>query len=154
MSARGALLLQAGYAVAAACLLAFAQIAAPPRRLTLPAAAAAGIAAGAVLYVLLVRRAAATPWRLLLPALAGAVSEEVVWRWGVLAGTAPRLGWGGALALSSVGFAYRHTRSDGLAAYLALGLGFGGVFLATGRLAAAVAAHAAYNALVLLGGRR
>jgi len=151
---REATALQAAYLVAGSLLLAFGSIAPPPPRLDGLEAAAAGLATAALLYLVLALGRAAPPRRLLVPAVAAGASEEAVWRWGLLAGTAPYLGWVGALALSTVGFAFRHTRRDGLPAYLLLGAAFGGVFVATGQLAAAVTAHAGYNALVLIGGRR
>jgi membrane protease YdiL (CAAX protease family) len=89
-----------------------------------------------------------------VPALWAGATEEVVWRWGVLAGAASLVGWAGGLVLSTSGFAFRHTRSEGLVSYLVLGAAFGGVFVATGRLIAAIVAHAGYNALVFLAGRR
>jgi membrane protease YdiL (CAAX protease family) len=141
---------QAVYALLAAALVAFAGIAGPPPRLPQPAAAAVGLAAAVLLCALLGRDRDSPPRSLLVPALIAGASEEVVWRWGVLAGLAPRVGWGAAFGLSTAGFAYRHTRGEELPAYLLLGGAFGGVFLATGRLAAAIAAHAAYNALAIL----
>ena len=143
------MIVQAAYALAACLLLAFAHISAPPARVGDGLAVAAGIGVAIALYAAFARGSERPPRRLLVPAAAGAASEEIVWRWGVLAGTAPVLGWTGALALSSVGFAGRHTRTA-TGAYLVLGGAFGGVFLATGRLAAAIAAHAGYNLLVLL----
>ena len=112
-------------------------------------AALAGLGVAAGLYGLFARGVERPSRRLLLPATAGAISEEIVWRWGVLAGTAPYLGWAGALALSTAGFAGQHTRTATVA-YLIIGGACGGVFLATGRIAAAIAAHGGYNALVLL----
>lgn len=141
---------QAIYALVAAALVVFAGIAGPPPRLPEPAAAAVGLLVAGALCALLVRGRDSPPRTLLVPALIAGVSEEVVWRWGVLAGLAPRIGWGAAFGLSTAGFAYRHTRGEGLFAYLLLGGAFGGVFLATGRLAAAIAAHAGYNALAIL----
>jgi membrane protease YdiL (CAAX protease family) len=141
---------QAIYALVAAALVAFAGISGPPPRLPELASAAVGLVVAALLFALLARGRASPPRSLLVPALVAGASEEVVWRWGVLAGLAPRVGWGAALGLSTAGFAYRHTRGEGLFAYLVLGGAFGGVFLATGRLAAAIAAHAGYNALAIL----
>jgi membrane protease YdiL (CAAX protease family) len=153
-SIRRALALQSAYAAAACVLLVFADIAPPPRHVGGLSAGAAGLLLAVGLYAVLARGAEAPDRRLLVPALGAGATEEVVWRWGVLAGAAPALGWAGALALSTWCFAFRHTRSDGLVAYLVLGASFGGIFLATGRLIAAIAAHAGYNALVLLAGRR
>ena len=141
---------QAAYALVAAALFAFAGIAGPPPRLPELAAAAVGLVVAVGLCALLMRGREPPPRSLLAPALVAGASEEIVWRWGVLAGLAPRIGWGPALGLSTAGFAYRHTRGEGLWAYLVLGGAFGGVFLATGRLAAAIAAHTGYNALAIL----
>ena len=141
---------QAAYALVAAALVAFAGIAGPPPRLPELAAAAIGLVVAVVLCALLARGRDSPRRSLLVPALIAGASEEIVWRWGVLAGLAPLVGWGAAFGLSTVGFAYRHTRGEGLVAYLLLGGAFGGVFLATGRLAAAIAAHAGYNALAIL----
>jgi membrane protease YdiL (CAAX protease family) len=141
---------QAVYALAAVGLVSFGGISGPPGQIPELAAVALGLAVAVVLSALLARGREAPSRSLLLPAMIAAVSEEIVWRWGVLAGLAPRVGWGAALGLSAVGFAYRHTRGEGLVAYLLLGSAFGGIFLATGRLAAAVAAHAGYNTLAFL----
>jgi Type II CAAX prenyl endopeptidase Rce1-like len=145
---------QAVYALVAAALLAFAGIAGPPPRLPQPAAAAVGLAVAVVVWTMLARGRDSPPRSLLVPALIAGASEEIVWRWGVLAGLAPRIGWVAAFGLSTAAFAYRHTRDEGLFAYLILGGAFGGVFLATGRLAGAIAAHAGYNALAVLGAGR
>lgn len=141
---------QAVYALVAAALVAFAGIAGPPPRLPELAAAPAGLAVAVVLCALLVRRRDSPPRSLFVPALIAGVSEEIVWRWGVLAGLAPRVGWAAAFGLSTAGFAYRHTRGEGLFTYLLLGSAFGGIFLATGRLTAPIVAHAGYNALAIL----
>jgi len=149
---RSAIALQSAYAIAAAALLTLGGIAGPRPRIAAPAAIALGIATAVLLYTSLAR-GRARPQARLLPAAAGGVFEEVVWRWGALAGTAPFLGWPAAYAASTVGFAGRHARGRAALPYLVLGTSFGGVFLATGRLEAAVAAHAAYN-LLALGSRR
>ena len=141
---------QAVYALVAVALVVFGGIAGPPPRLPALVAVAVGLVVAGALGVLLVRGRDSPPRALLVPALIAGASEEIVWRWGVLAGLAPRVGWGAALGLSTAGFAYRHTRGEGLFAYLILGGAFGGVFLATGRLAAAITAHAGYNALAIL----
>jgi membrane protease YdiL (CAAX protease family) len=146
---RAGLVMQAAYAALAAALVAFAGVSAPHAHTGDGPAVAAGLAVALALYSTFARGAQRPPRSLLVPAAAGAVSEEIVWRWGVLAGTAPYLGWAGALALSSAGFAGRHTRTATVA-YLVMGGAFGGVFLVTGRLAAAIAAHGGYNLLVLL----
>lgn len=146
---REALATQALYAVVAGLLLAFADVSAPQAHTGDALAALAGLGVAAALYGLFARGVERPPRRLLVPATAGAISEEIVWRWGVLAGTAPYLGWAGALALSTAGFAGQHTRTATVA-YLVIGGAFGGVFLATGRIAAAIAAHGGYNVLILL----
>ena len=140
---------QAAYAAVAALVAVFADVSGPRVRTGNGLAVVAGLGAAVLLYRAFARGVDRPPRRLLLPAAAGAVSEEIVWRWGVLAGSAPYVGWGGALALSSAGFAGTHTRTATLA-YLLIGGTFGAVFLATGRLVAAIAAHGAYNLLVLL----
>jgi Type II CAAX prenyl endopeptidase Rce1-like len=145
---------QAVYALVAVVLVAFADIAGPPPRLPELAAAAVGLAVAVVLWALLARGRDSPPRSLLVAALVAGASEEIVWRWGLLAGVAPRVGWAAAFGLSTAGFAYRHTRDERLYAYVVLGGAFGGVFLATGRLAAAIAAHAGYNALAILRARR
>jgi membrane protease YdiL (CAAX protease family) len=142
-------IVQLAYALAALLLLVFARIPAPPVRVGTAAAVGVGLGAAVLLYAALARGRGPAPARPLALALAAAVSEEVVWRWGVLAATAPRVGWAAAVALAATGFAYRHTRGAGLVTYLLLGAAFGAVFVATGRLAAAIAAHAGYNTLVL-----
>jgi membrane protease YdiL (CAAX protease family) len=120
---------QAAYLACAGLLLGFAHISPPSGRTSVWVALGAGAAVGLAVYALV---------------------GEIVWRWGALAGLAPLVGWPGALGVSTVGFAYRHTRNHALVAYLALGAAFGGAFLATGRIEAAIVAHAAYNALVVL----
>jgi membrane protease YdiL (CAAX protease family) len=74
-----------------------------------------------------------------------AANEEVVWRRVVLGELLPA-GSMPALALSALGFALVHHRSRAL--HLGTGAAFGGVYLATGALAASIAAHWAYNLLV------
>jgi len=140
---------QSLYAAAAVPLLVFAGIAGPHPRTSAAAAVTAGVAVAIVLYLVFARSASRPPRRLALPATIGAVSEEIVWRWGALAGTAPFIGWPGAFALSTVVFAGTHTRTATLA-YIVIGGAFAAVFLATGQLVAAIAAHGGYNLLVLL----
>lgn len=141
---------QLAYVAAAAALLGFAPVQAPHARTSAFVAVAAGAAIGAAAYFLLARHSVAVDRQLLVPAIGAAFGEEIVWRWGALAGLAPLVGWPGAFGASTVAFAYRHTRNEGLVVYLVLGAAFGGALLATGRLAAAIAAHATYNALVVL----
>jgi membrane protease YdiL (CAAX protease family) len=74
-----------------------------------------------------------------------AANEEVVWR-RVALGELLGAGVLVALVLSSAGFAVAHRR--GCALHLGTGAVFGGVYVATGWLAASVAAHWLYNFLV------
>ncbi len=76
-----------------------------------------------------------------------AASEEVVWRRVVL-GELLRAGPLAALAGSTLGFALVHRTRQGL--HLGTGAAFGGLYLATGALAAAIAAHSSYNVLLLM----
>jgi membrane protease YdiL (CAAX protease family) len=118
-------------------------------------AAAAGAAAALPLFALLARSRPPLPrgralarGAVLLPA---ACLEEVVWRLGALAAARPLAGPAVALALSSAGFALAHLRQAGplsVRVHLVTGHVFGGVFLATGALLGAIAAHATYNLLV------
>ena len=125
----------------------------PPARVPATVATALGVAAGAVLFATAVRRrprltrlgvgAAAVARQLFLGLCAA--NEEVLWR-RVLLGELLPAGGLTALAISSVGFAAAHRRARPLHALT--GLTFGAVYLATGVLAASIAAHWAYNALV------
>jgi membrane protease YdiL (CAAX protease family) len=151
---RRAALVQLASAAAAAALLMLAPIQGPTPRTDGAAAVAVGVGIGMLLFSLLGRPgplALPTP-RLVALASAVAATEEVVWRWGVVAGALPLVGAVGALAAGSVGFAFGHVPMRAvhrLPPYLAVGAAFGIVFLVTGRLAAAIAAHCAYNTLVL-----
>ena len=129
----------------------------------LPLAAALGLAAGLLLF-----RALAGSWgrwqnattvgarRLATIAVSAAV-EEVAWRGFVLMLAARTLGPFPALAVSSALFALAHGNVRGRAklVHVATGGVFGGTYLATGHLTAAIAAHAVYNASIeiSLGGR-
>ena len=75
-----------------------------------------------------------------------AVNEELLWRRLVLGGILPS-GALAALAVSTLGFALAHRARPAL--HLGTGATFGGLYLATGALAAPVAAHWAYNTLLL-----
>jgi membrane protease YdiL (CAAX protease family) len=125
------------------------------------------IGAGAVLLLVLARR----PLRLriardrfrIVAAKAGvlgllAFCEEVIWRWFAIGGLTPRVGAGVAFAASTIGFALCHAGQGtrAIRVHLLTGSTFGAVFLASGSLAAAAAAHATYNLGVLLAleGRR
>jgi membrane protease YdiL (CAAX protease family) len=137
--------------------VAIALVLAPPRparQLPSPVAVAVGALAGVALFVVAARarprRPTASSSLPLLLARAGffglcAANEEIVWRRTALgellaAGALP------ALAASTVGFALMHRTRPGL--HLATGGVFGAVYLATGVLAASVAAHWSYNVLV------
>ena len=128
-----------------------------------PLAPVFGVAAGTLVFAALARRrlpsgafAAGRRRRLALRTVVLGVKsfqEEAVWRALVLGALVAPLGRGGALAVSTAVFAAAHVASQGrrAAVQLATGATFGGVYLATGRLGAAVAAHAAYNGLVGIG---
>jgi membrane protease YdiL (CAAX protease family) len=74
-----------------------------------------------------------------------AAVEEVVWRLAVTGRIATVAGWPAGLTIGALGFGLAHAGPlRVLVARICIGL-----FLATGRLLAAVAAHAAYNLLVL-----
>jgi Type II CAAX prenyl endopeptidase Rce1-like len=147
----------AGYAVAAAGVL----VLAPPGRTLGTVPVAPATACGAALGLLLFTGFARTrpplralgrrPPRGLVVLLLAAGCEEVVWRGGLLAGLTGPIGIGGALAATTVAFTLRHRLSSGAAAttYGLLGATFGGLYLATGQLAAAVTAHVGYDWLVL-----
>jgi len=125
----------------------------------------AGAATGAALYALLARvpALAAAGGAAGSPALRGlavtviAWAEETLWRGVLLGALAPRSA-GFALALSTAGFAASHVYGQGwgaLRTHALTGLAFGGLYLATGSLAAAIAAHAVYNlSVVVVGARR
>ena len=77
----------------------------------------------------------------------------MLWRWFVLGSLAPAVGAGGALAVSTAGFAAAHIPAQGrrgAAVHVVTGTVFGTVFLATGSLLAAIASHVSYNLLVVL----
>jgi membrane protease YdiL (CAAX protease family) len=118
-------------------------------------ACAAGAAAAVPLFAALARTRPSLPTRhALLQGLAllpAACLEEVVWRLGALGAARPLLGTAAALSASSLGFAVAHLRQAGalsVRVHLLTGHVFGGIFLATGALVAAIAAHATYNVLV------
>lgn len=146
-----AALLSAGLLV-----LVLAPVRPPSRHLPTITACAAGAGGGLLLFAVLARTL--RPPRLdlalartvpLLLARAGA--EECLWRWGLLLGLAPALGAAGATTLSSAAFAAAHglrqTRRE-LALRSGIGATFALLFVTTGRLVAAITAHAVYNTLV------
>lgn len=125
----------------------------------LPAAAAmlGGLAAGVCLYRVLAGRWPPRQFRR-RPSAGGAIvvaaraaGEEVAWRGFLLGALAPALGTAGAIPLSSAVFACAHRvdRSRDRLVHLLTGSVFGLVYVSTGRLTAAVAAHVAYNALAV-----
>jgi hypothetical protein len=126
-------------------------------RLPAAVATAGGLAAGVVLH-----RALAGRWvvhRLRRPQGGGAIvlaaraaAEEVAWRGFLLGALVPSLGSAGAVLLSGAVFACAHRVEQGRdrLVHLLTGSAFGLVYVGTGRLAAAVAAHVAYNALAAL----
>jgi ABC-2 type transport system ATP-binding protein len=124
------------------------------------AAVPLGICAGTILFVTLARRgvspaALATVPReqLLARTLAltiKAAHEEAVWRAVALGFLVGPIGRAGALAVSTLLFAAAHVNRLGARAaqHLATGVVFGLAYLVTGRLAAAIGAHATYNVLI------
>lgn len=122
-----------------------------------------GICAGAILFATLARKGispaavATIPRdRLVTRALVLTVKsaqEEAVWRALLLGALVGPLGRVGALATSTVLFAAGHVGRQGARAaqQLATGAVFGLVYLATGRLGAAIGAHATYNVLIGVG---
>ena len=123
-------------------------------------ALATGVVAGAALFAALARRrfplaalTRAPRGRLAARSAILAVKsaqEEALWRGVVLGHLAVVLGRAGALAASTALFAAAHVRRQQARAVVHLGTGtaFGAVYLSTGRLVAAVAAHGSYNLLV------
>ena len=115
----------------------------------------AGALVGAALFAALAGRAERT-FSFAEPAVLGAgiaiaASEEAIWRGFALARLTP-LGLGWALALTTIGFAATHfptQRLRGVVVQLGTGIAFGGLFVLTGSLAAAVSAHCLYNVLAL-----
>jgi membrane protease YdiL (CAAX protease family) len=116
---------------------------------------ALGLALGIGLYVLLsgslsvrvrTRRVAAR----IAYVGARAAYEEALWRLCLLGLLAAAFGPAAGLTLVTIAFALAHWPRQGAkaAVHLVTGTTFGVVFLGTGSFAAAVAAHAAYNALV------
>ena len=149
--------------LAAALATALLPFARPPFQPVLPpqVGAVAGVASACVLFAVLARRRV-RPRRIdrarrrRLAAKCAylsltAATEEVLWRWFLLGTLAPATGPAAALALSSLAFACAHARWQGaraLAVHLVTGATFGGLFVVTGSLLAAISAHAAYSVLV------
>jgi membrane protease YdiL (CAAX protease family) len=135
---------------------------APPRprqRMSDALGVVTGAAAGITLFTAALRRppALARPFPRATAVCKGvflalcAANEEVLWRW-VLLGELLRLGPVPAVAISSAGFAIAHPRARAL--HLLTGATFGLVYVGTGVLAASIAAHWVYNALVASGAER
>jgi ABC-2 type transport system ATP-binding protein len=131
-----------------------------PWQLALPA----GVVGGLTLFASLASRSLPVrgPERSRLAILAAkgayvsitSATEEVFWRWLILGALADTIGLAAALAASTLSFAFAHelrVRSGPFAIHLATGASFGGVYLLTGSLTAAIGAHATYNLLVLVG---
>jgi membrane protease YdiL (CAAX protease family) len=126
----------------------------PAMRVSAAEALACGLLAGLALYIAVARRGPVFPCGATVSLVAttcallglAAAGEEVVWRRVVL-GELLRSGSILALAGSSLGFAFAHRARPGL--HLVTGAVFGGVYLATGALAACIAAHWIYNVLLL-----
>ena len=150
------------WAATAACVLAVGPRIAPAD-LTLHAhdqALTAGLLTGLALFLLLSRhpvsstRPAEVPRRRLaarsIVLTAKSAQEEALWRGLLLALLVDPLGRAGAIAASTVLFAFAHVGGQGrvAATHLLTGAAFGAVFVATGRLLAAIAAHGTYNVLV------
>jgi membrane protease YdiL (CAAX protease family) len=139
-------------AVVAVALLVLVAPAEPPPRIDPVSAALTGVVSGVLLYLAVARRRPYIPPR--VPAavaacgvlVVAASSEEIVWRRVVL-GELLRAGPLVAAAGSTLGFALVHRTRQYL--HLGTGAAFAGIYLATGVLAAAVAAHWAYNVLLL-----
>lgn len=117
-------------------------------RVSIPVAALAGLLAGAAVFSLIAGRPRLRA--LPTPTQAGFLVgwswvEEVLWRRLLLSGLAVVAGAAVALVATTTLFALAHSDRG---VHLLTGALFGSLFLATGRLAAAVTAHAAYNLLV------
>jgi len=126
----------------------------PALRVSAAEALAGGVLVGVALFLAVARRGPVVPRGAAVSLVAttcallglAAAGEEVVWRRVVL-GELLRSGSILALAGSSLAFAFAHRARPGL--HLATGAAFGGVYLATGALAACIAAHWIYNVLLL-----
>lgn len=126
----------------------------------LPDATAFGVLAGAALFAVLARRLPSWDGLMSLPrrrlaarslVLASrSLWEEALWRGIVLGATATIVGLPAAVALSTALFAAAHAGKQGVRAltHLVTGAAFGAVYVTTGRLSAAAAAHGVYNVLV------
>ena len=126
----------------------------PSHDVSLVTAALVGCAGGIVLFTVLARASPGVhrgTWSRRDTTRASflvlwATVEELLWRRLALGGLAPHAGWLVALVVSSGAFAAVHRW--GRASQLVTGIGFGTVYLATGRLLASIAMHAVYNLLL------
>lgn len=141
-----------GFAAAGATAMAAPAPAPTSARLGTIAAAALGVPLGALLYLVLSRARPHLPGageltQAQLTFLLGwAWVEEMLWRRLVLSGIALVGGATVGFLVATALFALAHP--EGRRTHLLTGATFGGAFVATGRLAAAVASHAVYNLLV------
>jgi membrane protease YdiL (CAAX protease family) len=151
MSARAAWLQVAAVSGVSLALLLVLSPGRPPQRLPWLLQVAAGLVGGSLLSVLVTRRCPLgrpggrpAPPFLARSAVIGllAANEELLWRRIVLGELLVR-GAVPALAASTLAFALAHRARPGL--HLLTGATFGGLYLATGGLAASIAAHAVYN---------
>jgi ABC-2 type transport system ATP-binding protein len=139
------------------CLAAALLVRLPTPALRQPAQVAVaipvGLAAGVCLAAVLGRGRVTRPAAALVAVLVVVGgSEEVLWRGFALARLAPAVGSVPALVLTTAGFAASHypgLRGRGVLTHTVTGSVFGAVFIVTGSLAAAVAAHGSYNLLVV-----
>lgn len=148
-------------AAVAVVLLLWQPVAPLAARTDAPAGAAVGLGAAGFSFALLAGFRRPPPLRgtvvaravtLAMPSVAAtALVEEVIWRYGVLGVLRIALGTAVAAWASTFGFAAVHAPHGGRAARAALvtGAAFAAVYLITGRLVAAVLAHAVYNLLVV-----
>jgi len=150
---KGRLLVRLAIGAATAAVLALALTPAEPAARFGPlAAVAGGMLAGIAMYLAVARRRPYVPPPVPAALAACAVlvmaaaSEEVIWRRVVL-GELLRLGPAAAVAGSTLGFALVHRTRQLL--HLGTGAAFGGLYMVTGALLASIAAHSAYNVLLL-----
>jgi len=147
---------EAALPVIGAIVLAYPPVRSHRAQVSEPAAVALGTGIGFVLFAILARERGLP--RLGSRAVAAfpfvavrAAAEECVWRRGLLLALAPRLGSGGASAVSSFAFATAHGLDQTARQFTvraALGAVFAATFLTTGLLGA-ITAHSVYNTLVV-----
>ena len=121
-------------------------------RLSIPVGVAIGAVLGGALFVALTRQAPRLPGRCQLTRaqlsflLAWSCVEELLWRRLLLGGLALFAGSAVGLVVTTALFTASHPHSR--LTHGATGTVFGGAYVATGRLAAAIASHVAYNLFV------